>query len=148
MFLLFYAISKCCLLLRNQTLKTSHTKLLLVALLSGQHCQTVHALTINGMRITNDTVHFEIATPMKTSKPGQHQGHLELKSYPLDRCICVVTSLGQCVKLTEPIQAGHDPLWLSSSKPFKLVSRDTVSPWIKNVLEKAAVNTKVFLPTV
>ena len=103
MFLLFYVISKCCLHLGNQTLKTSHTKLLLVALLSGQHCRTVHALTINGMRITNDTVHFEIAKLMKTSKPGKHQGHLELKSYPLDRCLCVVTCLRQCVKLTEPI---------------------------------------------
>ena len=144
MFLLFYAISKCCLLLRNQTLKTSHTKLLLVALLSGQHCQTVHALTINGMRITNDTVHFEIAKLMKTSKPGKHQGHLELKSYPLDRCLCVVTCLRQYVKLTEPIRAGHDPLWLSYSKPFKPVSRDTVRRWIKNILEKAGVNTKVF----
>ena len=34
---------------------------MLVALLSGQRCQTVHALTISGMRITNETVHFEIA---------------------------------------------------------------------------------------
>ena len=52
-----------------------------------------------------------------------------------------MTCLRQYVKLTEPIRAGHDPLWLSYSKP---VSRDTVSRWIKNVLEKAGVNTKVF----
>ena len=55
-----------------------------------------------------------------------------------------MTCLKQYVKLTEPIRAGHDPLWLSYSKPFKPVSRDTVSRWIKNVLEKAGVNTKVF----
>ena len=76
---------------------------MLVALLSGQRSQTVHSLTISGMKITNDTVHFEIAKLLKTSKPGKHQGHLELKSYPLDRCLCVVTCLRQCVKLTEPI---------------------------------------------
>ena len=117
---------------------------MLVALLSGQRCQTVHALTISGMRITNDTVHFEIAKLLKTSKPGKHQGHLELKSYPVDQGLCVVTCLRQYVKLTEPVRAGHDPLWLSYSKPFKPVSRDTVSRWIKNVLEKAGINTKVF----
>ena len=55
-----------------------------------------------------------------------------------------MTCLKQYVKLTEPIRAGHDPLWLSYNKPFKPVHRDTVSRWIKNVLEKAGVNTKVF----
>ena len=126
--------------LKDITVKT----VMLVALLSGQRCQTVHALTISGMRITNDTVHFEIAKLLKTSKPGKHQGHLELKSYPVDQGLCVVTCLRQYVKLTEPVRAGHDPLWLSYSKPFKPVSRDTVSRWIKNVLEKAGINTKVF----
>ena len=36
----------------------THKTVLLVALLSGQRCQTVHALTVSGMRITNDTVNF------------------------------------------------------------------------------------------
>ena len=55
-----------------------------------------------------------------------------------------MTCLRQYVKLTEPIRAGHDPLWFSYSKPFKPVRRDTVSRWIRNVLEKAGLNTKVF----
>ena len=41
-------------------------------LLSGQRCQTVHALTISGMRITSDTVHFEIARLLKTSKSARY----------------------------------------------------------------------------
>ena len=91
----------------------THKTVVLVALLSGQRCQTVHALTVSGMRITTDTVHFEIAKLLKTSKPGKHQGHLEFKSYPVDERLCVVY-----VKLTEPLRAGHDPLWLSYSKPL------------------------------
>ena len=110
---------------------------MVVALLSGQRCQTVHALRVSGMRITNDNVHFEISKLLKTSKPGKHQGYLELKSYPVEERLCVVTCLKQYVKLTEPIRAGHDPLWLSYSTPFKHVSHDTVSHWIKNVLGKA-----------
>ena len=39
----------------------THKTVLLVALLSGQRGQTVHALTISGMRMTKDTVHFAIA---------------------------------------------------------------------------------------
>ena len=120
----------------------THKTVMLVTLLSCQRCQTVHALTISGMRITNDAVHFEIATLLKTSKPGKHQGHLDVKSFPVDQRLCVVTCLRQYVKLTEPVRAGQDPLWTTYSKPLKPVSRDTVSRWIKNVLEKAGVNTK------
>ena len=96
------------------------------------------------MRNTNDAVHFEITKLLKTSKPGKHQGHLEFRSYPVDRRLCVVTCLKQYVKLTEPVRAGHDSLWLSYSKPFKPVSRDTISRWIRNVLENAGINTNLF----
>ena len=119
-----------------------HKTVMLVALLSGQRCQAVHALTISGMRTTSVTVHFEITKLLKTSKPGKHQGHLEFKSYPAD--LCVVTCLKRYVELTEPVRDGHDPFWLSYTKPFKPVSRDTVSRWIKNVLEKAGIDTTLF----
>ncbi|KAL9976890.1 hypothetical protein ACROYT_G014231 [Oculina patagonica] len=109
-----------------------------------QPCQTIHALTISGMRTTNDTVNFEITQLLKTSKPGKHQGHLELKSYPVDHRLCVVTCLKRYVELTEPVRDGHDPFWLSFTKPFKPVSRDTVSRWIRNVMEKAGIDTKIF----
>lgn len=122
----------------------THKTVMLITLLSGQRCQTVHALTISRMRITNDIVHFEITKLLKTSKPGKHQGHLEFKAYPADQRLCVVTCLKQYVKQTESVRAGHDSLWLSFSKPFHPVSRDTISRWIKNVLEKAGINTKVF----
>jgi len=100
----------------------THKTVMLVALLSGQRCQTVHALTISGVKTTNVTVHFEITKLMKTSKPGKHQGHLEFKSYPVDRRLCGVTYLKQYVKITEPVRDGHDPFWLSYTKPFKPVS--------------------------
>lgn len=122
----------------------THRTVMLVALLSGQRCQTVHALTISGMRTTSDTVYFEITQLLKTSKPGKHQGHLEFKSYPVDRRLCVVTCLKYYVELTDPVRDGHDPFWLSFAKPFKPVSRDTVSRWIKNVMEKAGIDTQVF----
>ena len=53
---------------------------------------------------------------------------------------CVVTY----VKKTESVRARHDALWLNYSKPFSSVSRDTISRWVKSVLEKAGINTKRF----
>ena len=43
------------------------------------------------------------------------------------------------------MRAGHDALWSSYCKLFKSVSRDTISWWVKNVLEKAGINTKIFV---
>ena len=77
----------------------THKTVLLFTLLSGKRCQTVHALTVSGMRITKDTVHFEIAKFFKTPKPGKHHGHLELKLYPADQRLCVGTCLKQYFKL-------------------------------------------------
>ena len=122
----------------------THKTVMLVTLLSGQRCQTVHALTISGMKNKNDAVHFEITQLLKTSKPGKHQGHLEFTPYPVDERLCVVTCLKQYVKLTEPVRAVHDSLWLSYCKPLLPVSRDTVSRWIKKVLENVGINTKLF----
>ena len=96
------------------------------------------------MNTTNDIARFEISKLLKTSKPDKHQGHLEFKANQLDRRLFDVSCLKQYVKLTEPVRAAHDSFWLSYNKPFKPVSRDTISRWIKHVLEKADINTKIF----
>ena len=77
---------------------------------------------------------------MKTSKPGKQQGQLDLRVYPIDKRLYVITNLLEYVKKTESVRAGHDALWLSYCKPFKLVSRDTISRWVKNVLKKAGAH--------
>ena len=117
---------------------------MLVTLLSGERCQTVHALTVSGTRNSDDSVRFEITKLLKTSKFGKHQGQLEFKAYPLDKRLCVVACLKEYVKKTESVRAGHDAWWLSYCKPFKPVSRDTISRWVKNVIENAGINTKIF----
>ena len=68
-------------------------------LLSGQQCQTVHALTVSCMKSSDDS---------------------------------------------ESVRAGHNALWLSYCKPFKPVNQYTISRWVKNVLETACINTKIF----
>ena len=67
-----------------------------------------------------------------------------MRVYSVDKCLCVITYLQEYVKKTESVRARHDALWLSYCKPFKLVSRDTISRWVKNVLKKAGINTKIF----
>ena len=98
---------------------------MLVTLLSGQRCQTVHALTLSGMKQTDNHIAFELNTLLKTSRPGKHIGPLSFKSYP--KLLCVVTCLKQYLQKTNQVRDGNDKLWLSFNKLYKPVTKDTVA---------------------
>ena len=122
--------------LKNVTLKC----VALVALLSEQRCQTIHALRISGMKETNGQIRFDIFTLLKTSKPGKHQEPLTFKPYTYDSQLCVVKCLQQYIKQTSELRNGADQLWLSYQKPHNPASKDTVSRWIKEFLKKSGID--------
>ena len=72
---------------------------MLVASLSGQRCQTIHALDVNNMVLTKDRCTFYIQELLKTSRPGKNFGKLELRAYHPDKRLCVVTFLEEYVRL-------------------------------------------------
>ena len=111
---------------------------MLVTLLSGQRCQTVHALTLSCMKQTNNHIIFELNTPLKTSRP------LSFKSCPDEKLLCVVTCLKQYLQKTNQVRDGNDKLWLSFYKPHKPVTKDTIARWIKTVLGKAGIDTSSY----
>ena len=122
--------------LKNVTLKC----VTLVALLSGQRCQTIHALRISGMKETNGQIRFDISTLPKTSKPGKHQEPLTFKPYTYDSQLCVVKCLQPYVKQTSEVRNGADQQWLSYQKPHNPGSKDTVSRRIKEFLKKSGID--------
>ena len=125
---------------KDLTLKT----VMLVTLLSGQRCQTVHALTLNGMEMANDQITFTVGALMKSSRPGKHIMPLVFKAYTVNKELCVVTCLKHYLAKTSSIRNGNDQLWLSFQKPHKPVSKDTVACWINTVLGKAGINTACY----
>ncbi|XP_068734454.1 uncharacterized protein [Montipora capricornis] len=126
--------------LKNVTLKC----VTLVALLSGQRCQTIHALRISGMKETNGQIRFDIFTLLKTSKPGKHQEPLTFKPYTYDSQLCVVKCLQEYIKQTSEFRNGADQLWLSYQKPHNPASKDTVSRWIKEFLKKSGIDVSSY----
>ena len=126
--------------LKDLTFKT----VMLVVLLSGQRCQTVHAFTLSGMKQLDNQITFEINTLLKTSKPGKHLKPLVFKAYPVDKLLCVVTCLKQYLLKTSVVRDGNNELWLSFNKPHKPVSTDTIARWIKTVMGKAGIDTSCY----
>ena len=106
---------------------------MLLALLSGQRCQTLHCLNIKDMILGDSKCVFLLTSVLKTSAPNRHLTHIEFLAYPLDTRLCVINCLKTCLTRTRPRRGGTLPLFLSFQKPFKPVARDTIARWLKSV---------------
>ena len=58
--------------------------------LSGQRCQTIHALSTRDMQVSDSKVVFIVNELLKTSRPGKYPTKLEFLSFDNDLRLCVV----------------------------------------------------------
>lgn len=129
---------------KSLSLKDLSLKLtMLLALLSGQRCQTLHALNMKDMFITENKVEFVISDLLKTTKPGKPRTKLEFQSYDKDPSLCVVRYLSEYLNRTSD-KRKDQKLLISYQKPHKAISKDTVGRWLKMVLKCAGIDTAIF----
>ena len=95
---------------------------MLMAILSGQHCQTIHALTTRDMTVSKSKVMFIVNDLLKSTEPSRECTSLEFLSFDEDPQICVVRYLSE---------------YLSRTK-------DTVSRWLKHELKLTGIDTSTF----
>ena len=88
------------LTLRDLTLKLT----MLLALLSGQRCHTLHLLSLEGMSLKAQQCTFKISEPIKTTKPGSKALEVQFKAYSTDLHLCVVHHLRLYLERTKPLR--------------------------------------------
>ena len=113
---------------------------MLLALVTGQRAQTLHALKVCDMNLEDELVSFTLSTPLKNRGVGEV---IELVPFE-DKKLCVVSLLHEYLFKTKDIRKGHDELFLSINKPHGPVTVDTIRRWVLTVLKDAGVNTSVF----
>ena len=140
-------VGKVLIYLRSLTLNAdislkqlTHKLVMLLALLTGQRCQTIHNLDIQLMQKLPGKYVFTIGEKLKHTRPGTHQRPIELMSYA-DKNLCVVQHLDEYIRRTTSIRANNSQLLISFIKPYNPVSKDTVARWIKQVLRDAGIDT-------
>ena len=129
--------------LRDLSLKIT----MLIALLSGQRCQTIHALDISDMQVVchpNQQYVFQINKLLKTSRPGKHFSLLTLQAYPADEQLCIFKTIQVYLAKTKPLRGNHTQLLISYQQPHKPVTTYTIARWLKTVLDKAGIDTNIF----
>lgn len=124
----------------------THKLVMLIALVTGQRCQSFHLMDITSMQKNTDHYKFIIKDIVKQSAPGRNLPELILPAFPADGRVCVYSVLSEYIKCTAPLRGGETRLFISFVKPYQAVSRDTISRWIKNVMIKAGIDVEVFKP--
>ena len=122
----------------------TYKTVMLLALLTGQRRQTLHALDITTMDLTSEKCTFVLNSLLKTSRPGKHLAPIELQAYKLDKQLCPVAHITEYIKRTAGLRGNHHKFFISYQKPHQEISGDTISRWLKNTLELAGVNTTKF----
>ena len=129
---------------RKLSLKELTLKLImLLALVSGQRCQTLHALSLDNMSVGKSSYKFHVTTLVKQSAPGRAQPIVILPAFPADRRLCIYTVLKEYLDRTCRLRTSRK-LLLSFVKPYGAVTKSTVGRWIKTVLALSGVDITVY----
>ena len=127
------------------TLKDLTMKLvMLCALVSAQRCQTLHAFDIKECKRSFTNACFNVSKILKHNTPSRKGNKIILPSYPDNKNLCVVTYLNQYIKRTKPFRHNNTQLFLSFISPHKPVSKETISRWLKIVLQKSGVDINIY----
>ena len=115
----------------------------LLTLLSGRRGQTIKSIKINNIFFDENEMKINLDGLQKTSKRGFNEPGIVIERYE-DKKLCLVDTVQAYLRRTEQIRGGEEQLFISHTWPFKKVSRDTLSRYLKQVLSRAGVDTTVF----
>jgi len=122
----------------------SHKLAMLLCLLSGQRNQSISALDINFMHLSDTECMFYIPTPLKTTRPGHHLQPIHLKAYETNRNLCPVTLISTYLAVTAEFRGDCSLLFISPKPPHKPVTSRTLAKWCETTLLMAGINCSIF----
>ncbi|XP_072166763.1 uncharacterized protein [Diadema setosum] len=130
--------------LKDLSLKTC----MLIALVSAQRVQTLQLLNIDDigshMLMSPTLCTFIVQDLVKQSRPGRTGLKVALAAYPQDKRICVLACLNEYLRRTSSLRGQEKYLFISYRKPYKRVTTDTISRWLKDVMTRAGIDVDVY----
>jgi site-specific recombinase XerD len=129
----------------NDTLDLSKLSMKLVSLLalcSAQRVQTLCSIKLPDIEFTKDnTVNIKIYDRLKTSKPGS-VFEMNFSKFS-DSKLCIVRCIRCYIDRTQSVR-DSEYLLISSRSPYKKVSSQTVSNWLKKILNESGIDSSKF----
>lgn len=115
----------------------------LLALTTAHRVQTISKINILNIKFLIDQVNIMIPDLLKTSRPGALQPVLNLPVFKEKPQICPVTTLRSYLLKTQSLRTCNN-LFISTKKPHKPITSQTLSKWIKLTLGSCGIDTSIF----
>ena len=117
---------------------------MLIALVTGQRCQTLSYLDISGEHMKKFPTYFSFSLSghLKQDKPGRVFGNVRLFQYPKET-LCVYTTLERYIEVTQSLRK-FSKLLISYIKPHNEVSSSTIGRWLKTCLSLANIDVNIY----
>lgn len=119
--------------------------IMLLALVTAHRKQTLSLIKVSQMRKTTEGYEIRIPDKIKTSRPGLNQPVLILPTVDKKPELCVVRTLECHLELTKDLRGKTDSLLITTKKPYRAASKDTLSRWLRVFMAKCGIS-KEFAP--
>ena len=121
-------------------LELSRKVVFLLTLFSGQRVSTVSNISVNDLRFSDSGLDIMIGL-VKQSRPGKNQQPLKFNVLIEHPDICVVKQVKEYIKRTENLRNSNcKNLFITTTKPHKGATVNTLANWIKNILTKCKLS--------
>lgn len=122
-------------------LQLSKKVVMLLLLCTAQRGQTVWLMKRSGLRWTEFGARVNMDCQLKHNQPGEPLSTIKIYEYPRNRNICPVYTLKAYVARTKPLRGRIDQIFITTTKPFRPVARNTISGWVKKMLSASGIDT-------
>lgn len=126
--------------LKDLSLKT----ITLLALASAQRMQTLSLIKIQNIQDDSEKIQIRVDDLIKTSRPNAFQPFIVLPYIRENPKVCPALCLKSYLHRTFPLRLQEDSLFISYQKPHKKVGSQTLSHWVKSILEKSGIDIKLY----
>lgn len=120
--------------------------IVLFALVTAQRAQTLSKIKYSDISINENKIVISLSDIIKTSSPNKPQPIITIPFFKDKPELCVANIILDYLKLTAPFRKDIPYLFLTTKKPYKGTSSQTISRWIKEGLKLAGIDTNKFRP--
>lgn len=123
---------------------------ILVALATGQRVQTLSLIEVDNILRSDAGIEIKITQRIKTSGRNRLQPTLVLPFFKEDSEVCVASTLLLYMRKTESLRTANNKkcnnLFITFKKPFHNATSQTISRWIKKIMQESGVDISHFKP--
>ncbi|XP_063980743.1 uncharacterized protein LOC135164392 [Diachasmimorpha longicaudata] len=116
----------------------------LIALTTGHRLQTLEKINIENIVVSEEHISIKIPERIKMSKRGKPQPDLVIPFFQGNKRLCVASHVIRYLELTRELRGDNKRLFISTKKPHKAVTSQTIGHWIKKLISRAGIDTGIF----